>query len=115
MNEQTKTMIQGPIVKIGGTIYEIENTPYSFDDDKTTVMGDIDQVAAKIKINNLDPSIAQVRKQQSLIHEILHAMIFEAGCENEIDEKLIKRLAMVMYQVVKENDLVDLLDQIAND
>ena len=115
MNEQTKTMIQGPIVKIGGTIYEIENTLYSFDDDKTTVMGDIDQVAAKIKINNLDPSIAQVRKQQSLIHEILHAMIFEAGCENEIDEKLIKRLSMVMYQVVKENDLADLLDQIAND
>ena len=115
MNEQTKTMIQGPIVKIGGTIYEIENTLYSLDDDKTTVMGDIDQVAAKIKINNLDPSIAQVRKQQSLIHEILHAMIFEAGCENEIDEKLIKRLSMVMYQVVKENDLADLLDQIAND
>ena len=113
MNEQTETMIQGPIVKIGGTIYEIENTPYSFDDDKTTVMGDIDQVAAKIKIN-LDHSIAQVRKQQSLIHEILHAMIFEAGCENEIDEKLIKRLAMVMFQVVKENDLVDLLDQVVN-
>lgn len=114
MNEQTKTMIQDPIVKIGGTIYEIENTPYSFDDDKTTVMGDIDQVAAKIKIN-LDHSIAQVRKQQSLIHEILHGMLFEAGYEEEIDEQLIKRLSMVMYQVVKENDLADLLDQIAND
>lgn len=114
MNEQTKTMIQDPIVKIGGTIYEIKNTPYSFDDDKTTVMGDIDQVAAKIKIN-LDHSIAKVRKQQSLIHEILHGMLFEAGYEEEIDEQLIKRLSMVMYQVVKENDLADLLDQIAND
>lgn len=114
MNEQTKTMIQGPFVKIGGTIYEIENTPYSFDDDKTTVMGDIDQVAAKIKLN-LDPSIAKVRKQQTLIHEILHGMLFEAGYEEEIDERLIKCLSMVMYQVVKENDLADLLDQIAND
>ena len=113
MNEQTKTMIQGPTVKIGGTIYEIKNNPYSFDDDKTTVMGDIDQVAAKIKIN-LDHHIAKVRKQQSLIHEILHGMLFEAGYE-EIDEQLIKRLSMVMYQVVKENDLADLLDQIAND
>lgn len=115
MDEQTKTMIQGPIVKIGGTIYEIKNTPYSFDDDKTTVMGDIDQVAAKIKINNLDPSVSPVRKQQALIHEILHGMLFEAGYEEEIDEQLIKRLSMVMYQVVKENDLADLLDQIAND
>lgn len=113
MNEQTKTMIQGPIVKIGGTIYEIENTPYSFDNDKTTVMGDIDQVAAKIKLN-LDPSIAKVRKQQTLIHEILHGMLFEAGYEEEIDEQLIKRLSMVMYQVVKENDLADLLDQVAD-
>lgn len=113
MNEQTKTMIQGPTVKIGGTIYEIKNTPYSFDDDKTTVMGDIDQVAAKIKIN-LDHSIAKVRKQQSLIHEILHGMLFEAGYEEEIDEQLIKRLSMVMYQVVKENDLADLLDQVAD-
>ena len=112
MNELTDGKTQ--TIKIGGTTYEIERMLDLFDDDKTIVMGDIDQTAAKIKITAA-PCVAPVRKQQALIHEILHAIFFEAGYEGEIDEKLIKRLSMVMYQVVKENDLADLLDQVVND
>ncbi|AZB66823.1 TPA: hypothetical protein K8054_000263 [Staphylococcus pseudintermedius] len=44
------------------------------------------------------------RKKQTLIHELLHAMLYEAGYE-EHDETLVSNLSIVINQVIGENDI----------
>ncbi|ANE40221.1 hypothetical protein KC291_15020 [Listeria monocytogenes] len=49
-------------------------------------------------------SLSEERKEQTLIHEILHAIFCEAGF-GEQDEDLINRVGIVLYQVLKDNNL----------
>lgn len=56
-------------------------------------------------------SLIQIRKgmsldkqQQTLLHEILHACLNEAGY-TEQDEDLVNRLGIILYQVLKENEI----------
>lgn len=43
------------------------------------------------------------RKAETLIHELIHAMLFEAGYD-EHDEELVKRLSKILHQVLQDND-----------
>lgn len=43
------------------------------------------------------------RKSETLIHELIHAMMFEAGYDDH-DEDLVKRLGKILHQVLKDND-----------
>lgn len=51
------------------------------------------------------------RKKQTLIHELLHAMLYEAGYE-EHDETLVSNLSIVINQVIGENDIKATLKQL---
>ncbi|MCJ1785228.1 ImmA/IrrE family metallo-endopeptidase [Mammaliicoccus sciuri] len=51
------------------------------------------------------------RKKQVLVHELLHAIMYEAGYE-EHDEELVKNLSVVINQVVSQNDIKATLNQI---
>lgn len=51
------------------------------------------------------------RKKQVLVHELLHAMMYEAGYE-EHDEELVKNLSVVINQVVSQNEIKATLNQI---
>lgn len=53
-------------------------------------------------IIKLDSAIANDRKEQVFIHELLHGIFFEAGIEEQ-DEDMINRVAIVLYQVLKDN------------
>ncbi|MCM0413869.1 hypothetical protein [Staphylococcus aureus] len=44
------------------------------------------------------------RKKQILIHELLHAMMYESGYE-EHDEELVNNLSIVINQVISQNDI----------
>ena len=52
-----------------------------------------------IEIND---KIHKTRQDQTLVHELTHAMFFEAGLEDE--EDLVNRLGLILYQVLKDND-----------
>lgn len=51
------------------------------------------------------------RKKQVLVHELLHAIMYEAGYE-EHDEELVKNLSVVINQIVSQNEIKATLNQI---
>ena len=55
-------------------------------------------------IINIDKDLPMDRKEQVLVHEILHGIFFEAGFEEQ-DEDMINRVGSVLYQVMKDNQL----------
>lgn len=44
------------------------------------------------------------KKEQTFVHELLHACFNEAGF-NEQDEDMINRVGVMLYQVLKDNYL----------
>jgi len=44
------------------------------------------------------------KKEQTLLHEMLHACFNEAGFDEQ-DEDVVNRLGIVLYQVLKDNNL----------
>ncbi|MGM0973398.1 MAG: ImmA/IrrE family metallo-endopeptidase [Bacillota bacterium] len=86
-------------VKVAGIEYqvkEIEDMEEQFDH-----LGQILYTRGLIK---LDKSLSQDRKEQVFIHELLHGCFYEAGFEEQ-DEDMINRVGIVLYQVLKDNQL----------
>ncbi|MGG3450200.1 hypothetical protein [Domibacillus aminovorans] len=44
------------------------------------------------------------RKEQIFIHELVHAILNEAGYDNH-EEEMVERFGIVLHQVLKDNDL----------
>ncbi|WP_436950226.1 hypothetical protein [Staphylococcus xylosus] len=51
------------------------------------------------------------RKKQVLIHELLHAMLYEAGYYSH-DEKQVDNLSVVINQVISQNDIKATLNEL---
>jgi hypothetical protein len=89
-------------VKIGAQEY-----PVSFETKETlgdNLLGECGYHAPFIKV--LD-SLPECRKQQAFIHEMVHVLLFEAGFTWNIydNEKVVRPLANMLYQVLKDNKL----------
>ncbi|MEI2356078.1 ImmA/IrrE family metallo-endopeptidase [Mesobacillus zeae] len=50
----------------------------------------------------IEPSLGATRKTNVIIHELLHACLFEAGYDDQ-DEELVRRLGNVLTQVIGDN------------
>lgn len=86
-------------VKIGAITYkvkEVKNMHEEFDH-----LGQILYTKGKIRV---DKDLADDRKEQVLVHEILHGVFYEAGIEEQ-DEDMINRVSIILHQVLKDNDL----------
>ncbi|MFN0604407.1 ImmA/IrrE family metallo-endopeptidase [Facklamia hominis] len=88
-------------VKVGGIDYQVVLKDLDTRSDDQTgqqlgwcVVGD-----NLIEINS---KAHETRQDQTLIHELTHAMFFEAGIED--DEDLVNRLGLILYQLLKDND-----------
>lgn len=46
------------------------------------------------------------RTQQTLIHELVHAMLYEVGNDDYNSENLVNPLGNILYQVIKDNKLI---------
>lgn len=53
---------------------------------------------------DIEPSMSESKKEQVFVHELVHAMLNEAGYDEQ-DEDMVNRLSIVLYQVLKQNDL----------
>ena len=51
----------------------------------------------------IDSAPSEGRKKNILVHEMIHAMLYEAGYDEQ-DEDLVRRLSNVMAQVLRDND-----------
>jgi hypothetical protein len=67
---------------------------------KYELFGQVRFDACEIEI---DDSLDPVRKLNVLIHELLHAALFEAGYDEQ-DEEQVRRLGNVLTQVLRDND-----------
>lgn len=87
-------------IKIGGMEYQVKEIEFNNVDDDVT-LGECRFETAEILINE---KISDSRKEQTLFHEMVHAMLFEAGSVEYDNEEMVNQLGLIMYQVFKDND-----------
>jgi hypothetical protein len=93
----------GKQLKVGGTIYTVNEVAGLLR--KLSMYGNVDFGDCIIQI---DADMSDERKEQTIIHEMLHATHFEAGYNpEEQDEDMINRVANVLHQVIVDN--IDIL------
>jgi hypothetical protein len=86
-------------VKVAGIEYEIKEVEGILERFNT-----LGQINYNKGIIELDSSLCQSRKEQTFVHELLHACFREAGYEEQ-EEEMIDRVSTVLYQVIKDNKL----------
>lgn len=87
-------------VLIAGVEYQVNEVDTVIIDGSTNYAGSCDYVCSEIQLLK---NLSKTKKEQTLIHEILHACFHEAGF-NEQDEDVINRVSIVLYQVIKDNN-----------
>lgn len=86
-------------VKVGGVTYKIKREKNLMHDQREAY-GSCDHKELVIKMND---SINDQRYNQTLIHEIMHAVFDEAGLDLDNEEDIVNRISLVWYQVLIEN------------
>lgn len=87
-------------IKIGGMEYQVKEVKFGESNGDVT-LGECHFETAGILINE---NLSDNRKEQTLFHEMVHAMLFEAGSVEYDNEELVNQLGLIMYQVFKDND-----------
>ena len=87
-------------IKIGGMEYQVKEVKFGESNGDVT-LGECHFETAEILINK---NLSDSRKEQTLFHEMVHAMLFEAGSIEYDNEELVNQLGLIMYQVFKDND-----------
>lgn len=87
------------VIKVGGIVYTVQ--PMSF-----VEIGDDRNFKGACRFNyaliEIADSISYQRQQETLIHELTHAIAHEANVEMSEDDVI--QFSKVLYQVLKEND-----------
>ena len=86
-------------VKVAGIAYDVIETEHMERD-----FNNLGQILYNRGIIKVDSDLAQDRKEQVFVHELLHACFYEAGIEEQ-DEDVINRVSIVLYQLLKDNKL----------
>ncbi|MEK3821383.1 ImmA/IrrE family metallo-endopeptidase [Cytobacillus sp. FSL W8-0315] len=86
-------------VKVAGIEYQVKEVEGNLE--KFNNLGQINYFKGIIEI---DDSMAADRKEQTFVHELLHACFKEAGFDEQ-DEDMIDRVSAILYQVMKDNQL----------
>jgi len=98
-------------VIVAGIKYDVAIKPNAemlTEEEDHTLLGECNYFDNHIHVNEI---ACDQRKEQVFIHELTHAIFFEAGIEEQ-DEDMINRVGKVLYQVMKDNP--NLLNPIAN-
>lgn len=87
-------------VKVGGVTYKITNEKNPLMDGELCY-GLCDRKELAITMNS---DLNEQRYNQTLVHEIMHAVVDEAGLDlGEDEEDIVNRISLVWYQVLTEN------------
>lgn len=88
-------------IKVGGVTYAIERKESVEINQDKNYYGVCNFKDTLIQISN---TVNEQRQQQTLIHEIMHAVFHEAGIELDNEETVVNQASLVWYQVLKDND-----------
>ncbi|MDR4987175.1 ImmA/IrrE family metallo-endopeptidase [Bacillus cereus] len=83
--------------KIGGVNYKVQVVK-----GLAKEHGVLGQILYDDLIIKIDADLPRERTNETLIHEVLHGIFFEAGYEEQ-DEDMINRVGKVLYQVIQDN------------
>lgn len=97
-------------VKVAGIEYKVQ-VKELVDNDPNTY-GSCVYHDAHIEIRK---GLSRERTEQTFVHELLHATIFEAGYRIEDYGEMVERVSVILHQVIKENDLPRLLRQVSSE
>jgi len=86
-------------VKVGGLTYKIKDEK-GLTNDGQECYGLCDHQSLVISMNN---KFKGQRYNQTLIHEIMHAVFDEAGLSVANEEDIVNRISLVWYQVLTDN------------
>lgn len=90
--------MNGMTFRVGSVDYTVEQTPKLYH--LYNLFGQVTYDDTHIQ---LEASMSQSRTNEVLVHELLHAIFYEAGFEEQ-DEDMINRVAKVLTQVLRDND-----------
>jgi hypothetical protein len=90
--------INGLTFRVGALDYHVTETPNLLR--KHSLFG---QVTYDDGLIEIEPTLSEQRKHNVIIHELLHACLFEAGYDEQ-DEEQVRRLGNVLTQVLRDND-----------
>ena len=86
------------VIRVGSIDYSVELTSgLSVSDD---VLGAIHYGTSKVRV---EESLPTSKLKDTFIHELTHAIFFEAGFE-EHEEETVNRIAKVLTMVLRDND-----------
>lgn len=86
-------------IKVCGMVYAVEEKEHFQNGDDRNLWGLCDYEQQKIYIRQ---SLSVQKKKQVLIHELTHAILHEAGFEEQ-DEDLVNRFSIILHQVLLDN------------
>ena len=88
-------------IKVGGIAYDVEFK--ELDSTDGVQLGWCDYAKSKIEINN--HNVSEQKQEQTIIHEMTHAIIHEAGLDlGDDEEDVVNKVGLVLHQVLKDND-----------
>ncbi|MBC1272673.1 ImmA/IrrE family metallo-endopeptidase [Listeria booriae] len=90
-------------IKVAGVTYSVVEKDVVIIDGCSEYIGLCCHSESRIEILS---SLSQTRKEQVFIHELVHAILNEAGYK-EHDEDLVSRFSIIAHQVILDNPLVD--------
>lgn len=86
-------------INISGIEYTVEEVDNVIIDGSNQFLGACYYTSAEIQVRS---DLPQTKKEQTFVHEMLHAIFNEAGY-SEQDEDMVNRVGIVLYQVLKNN------------
>lgn len=86
-------------IKIGSILYKVKDKDLAITESS---LGEI--LYAKGKIH-LEPKQSPERKLETLMHEVLHGVFYEAGIEDQ-EEDVINRVGKMLTQTLTDNPLL---------
>lgn len=89
-------------VRIGGIDYAIKHVPRLISADGDLCNGIFNSNRCVIELNQ-EQDVAGERIAQTLLHEVLHGVIYTTGLNLEDEEITVNVLAKGLYQVIKDN------------
>ena len=103
-------------VMIDAVRYTVEETIEVILVDGQACRGSVDYNQATIKLSVDTENMGDGRKPQTLMHEVIHALLYERGrYEDGDNEELVDTLASGVINLIRQNpELVDLIQERQN-
>ena len=89
-------------VRIGGIDYKVKHIPAPTSSDGALCYGTFDPEHSVIELNS-EKGLSHDRMCQTLMHEILHGVMFHYNLTPEDEEVIVTTMARGIFQVIKDN------------